>query len=78
MRCARLPGFSPEVDRPGPQDRVRAAKRDFTPVVKVASAKLVETVAEEELELAQQGCSARILCKGRGTESCGAELGLVA
>ncbi len=35
------------------QDRVSAAKRDFTPVVKVASAKLVETVAEEELEPAQ-------------------------
>ena len=32
------------------QDRVSAAKRDFTPVVKVVSAKLVETVAEEELE----------------------------
>ena len=35
------------------QDRVSAAKRDFTPVVKVTSAKLVETVAEEELEPAQ-------------------------
>jgi hypothetical protein len=36
------------------QDRVSAAKRDFTPVVKeVFSAKLVETVAEEELEPAQ-------------------------
>src|SRR5215469_1979107 len=35
------------------QDRVSAAKRDFTPVVKVASARLVETVAEEELEAAQ-------------------------
>ena len=32
------------------QDRVSAAKRDFTPVVKVVSARLVETVAEEELE----------------------------
>jgi len=35
------------------QDRVSAAKRDFTPVVKIASARLVETVAEEELEPAQ-------------------------
>ncbi|HTF33830.1 MAG TPA: YfdX family protein [Myxococcota bacterium] len=35
------------------QDRVSAAKRDFTPVVKVVSAKLVETVAEEEVEPAQ-------------------------
>jgi hypothetical protein len=35
------------------QDRVAAAKRDFTPVVKVASAKLVETVAEDEIEPAQ-------------------------
>ncbi|HME73118.1 MAG TPA: YfdX family protein [Myxococcota bacterium] len=35
------------------QDRVSAAKRDFTPVVKVVSARLVETVAEEELEPAQ-------------------------
>jgi len=35
------------------QDRVSAAKRDFTPVVKVVSAKLVETMAEEELEPAQ-------------------------
>ena len=35
------------------QDRVSAAKRDFTPVVQVASARLVETVGEEELEPAQ-------------------------
>ena len=35
------------------QDRVSAAKRDFTPVVKVASAKLVETVAAEEIEPVQ-------------------------
>jgi hypothetical protein len=35
------------------QDRVSAAKSDFTPVVKIASARLVETVAEEELEPAQ-------------------------
>jgi hypothetical protein len=35
------------------QDRVSAAKRDFTPVVKVVSAKLVEVVGEEELEPAQ-------------------------
>jgi len=34
-------------------DQVSAAKRDFTPVVKVVSARLVETVAEEELEPAQ-------------------------
>lgn len=34
------------------QDRVSAAKRDFTPVVKIASAKLVETVAQDELESA--------------------------
>ena len=35
------------------QDRVSAAKGDFTPVVKVVSTKLVETVAEQELEPAQ-------------------------
>jgi hypothetical protein len=35
------------------QDRMSAAKRDFTPVVKVVSAKLVDKVAEEEVEPAQ-------------------------
>ena len=34
-------------------DQVNSAKKDFTPVVKVAQAKLVEVVGEEELEPAQ-------------------------